>query len=63
MKKEIKSEEKYKNIFNSAPHLIILVYENNIIKNCNDKIEYILGYKKEEVVGKDIKLFFAKESI
>ena len=52
------SEEKYKKIFNSAPRLITFVYEDGILKDCNDRIEEILGYKKEEVIGKNINMFF-----
>lgn len=64
IKKELlNSEERYRNIFNSASRLILLVYKNNIIKDCNDRIIDILGYKKEEVIGKDVEIFFAEESI
>jgi PAS domain S-box-containing protein len=55
------SEEKYFSIFKNAPRLITLVYEDGTLKDCNDRID-ILGYTKDEVVGKNISIFFSELS-
>ena len=47
------SNKKYQTIFSNAPRLITLVYRNGYMKDCNDRIKDILGYEKEEVVGKE----------
>ncbi len=50
--------DKYYDIFKNAPRLITLVYADGTLKDCNDRIYDILGYTKEEVIGKNVKMFF-----
>jgi len=57
----VKIENKYYDIFKNAPRLITLVYEDGTLKDCNDRID-ILGYTKEEVIGKHISIFFSNIS-
>lgn len=46
------SEEKYREIFSSANDMIIYVDGRGKIIDVNEKIEEVLGYTREEVVGK-----------
>jgi PAS domain S-box-containing protein len=59
----VRSEKKYKRIFHNAPRLITLVYENGILKDCNARIKDMLGYNKNEVIGKNIGMFFPKSEL
>jgi len=56
-------EDKCYPIFKNAPCLILLIYEDGILKDCNDRIFDFLGYNKEEVINKNIKMFFAKDNL
>ncbi len=56
------SENKYEKIFKNAPRLITLVYEDGTLKDCNDRMFEFLGYTKEEVIGKNVKMFFGESS-
>ena len=47
------SEEKYRMIFDSANDIIAQVDKTGKILNVNDKVEGILGYKPEELIGKN----------
>ena len=46
-----KSEQRYDEIFNSAPNVIILVNEERKIIDVNDRGVEILGYEREELIG------------
>ncbi|MFC2061639.1 PAS domain S-box protein [Elusimicrobiota bacterium] len=46
------SEEKHRMIFENASDIIVYVDRKGKIRNVNKKIEEVLGYKKEEVIGK-----------
>ena len=48
-------QEIYKTIFNFAPGGILIEDKNGIILECNSAYEDILGYKKNEMIGKDIR--------
>ena len=47
-----KSEIIYKKLFETSPYYIILVDKDGKIIGCNPATENILGYSKEELVGK-----------
>lgn len=47
------SEEKYRMIFDSANDIIAQVDKTGKILNVNDKVEEILGYEPEEIIGKN----------
>jgi PAS domain S-box-containing protein len=51
-----RDEEKFRNIFDAAPNLIVSINRSAIIVDCNRRIIDILGYGKEEVVGKPVSL-------
>lgn len=55
------TEHKYYSIFKNAPRLITLVYKDGTLKDCNDRIFDILGYTKEEVVGRNVAIFFPED--
>lgn len=52
--KIIHSEERYRAIFDTAPNLIISVDKNAKILDCNYKIEDMLAYNKQTIIGKKI---------
>jgi len=52
------SEENYRSIFESAANLIATVDKKGKIIDCNRKIEEVLGYNREEVVGRSIAALF-----
>lgn len=56
-----KNNDKYYDIFKNDPRLIILIHKDGTLKECNNRIE-MLEYKKEEVIGKHISMFFRKIS-
>ncbi len=47
-----KSEELYRNLFELAPQSIITVDKNGVLTSCNNAATKMLGYSKEEMVGK-----------
>ncbi len=53
-------DDKYLSIFKNAPRLITLVYEDGMLKDCNDRMFDFLGYTKKEVIGKHVKMFFGE---
>jgi len=52
------SEDNYRSIFESAANLIAIVDKKGRIVDCNGKIEEVLGYEKEEVIGRSIAALF-----
>ena len=48
------SEGKYRSIFKSVPNLIMSIDKNEIIVNCNNRIQQLLGYKPDEIIGQSI---------
>ncbi|MHA2244697.1 MAG: PAS domain S-box protein [Candidatus Hodarchaeales archaeon] len=46
------SEEKYRNLFNSSPDLIVLIDTNGRIIDCNDVIKSFLGIPKDDIINK-----------
>ena len=47
------SEEKYRNLFDTSPNVIILMYKKGLILDCNSTTEPMLGYTKEEIIGEN----------
>jgi PAS domain S-box-containing protein len=52
------SEDNYRSIFESAANLIAIVDKKGRIVDCNGKIREVLGYEKEEVIGRSIAALF-----
>ncbi|UCF78924.1 MAG: PAS domain S-box protein [Candidatus Eiseniibacteriota bacterium] len=48
------SEEKFRTIFESAGELITYVHRDGRILDINPRIEDILGYRRDEVIGKEL---------
>ena len=48
------SEEKYRNLFESSPNAIALINLNGLIIDINFAHERIFGYKKKELLGKNL---------
>jgi PAS domain S-box-containing protein len=57
-----KSEEKYRDLYDNAPDMYHSLDKNGIIIDCNETEARVLGYKKEEIVGRPITDFFTEES-
>jgi PAS domain S-box-containing protein len=57
------SEEKYRSIFETAGNLITAVNRDGILVDCNGRIETLLGYRREEVVGQSISKFIHPEDL
>ncbi len=47
----IQSEEKYRQLFENSPEIIVLTSPDGVILDVNSGIEKTLGFKKEEVIG------------
>ncbi|WP_297211470.1 MULTISPECIES: sensor histidine kinase [Thermodesulfovibrio] len=56
------SEEKYRDLYDNAPDMYHSVDKNGIIIDCNETEAKMLGYKKEEIIGKPITYFMTEES-
>ncbi|MDI6865971.1 sensor histidine kinase, partial [Thermodesulfovibrio yellowstonii] len=56
------SEEKYRDLYDNAPDMYHSVDKNGIIIECNETEAKMLGYKKEEIIGKPITYFMTEES-
>ena len=48
------SEEKYRSIFESAASLIVSVDEDGVIVDCNSRLQHMLGYSPDEIIGRSI---------
>ncbi|MFW9940089.1 MAG: PAS domain S-box protein [Candidatus Thorarchaeota archaeon] len=51
------SEEKYRNLFDSAPFAIVLFNVEGTFLDCNKATNLITGYSKEEMIGKNYRDF------
>lgn len=56
------SEEKYRDLYDNAPDMYHSVDKNGIIIDCNETEAKMLGYRKEEIIGKPITYFMTEES-
>jgi len=52
--KNKEAEGFYHSIFENIPNLVLILNKNTVIRDCNSRIESLLGYKKEDI--KDEKL-------
>jgi PAS domain S-box-containing protein len=57
------SEGKYRDLYDTAPDMYHSVNREGIIIDCNETEARMLGYKKEEIIGKPIIDFFSAESM
>jgi len=56
------SEEKYRDLYDNAPDMYHSVDKNGIIIDCNETEAKMLGYRKDEIIGKKIIDFMTEES-
>jgi PAS domain S-box-containing protein len=57
------SEEKYRDLYDNAPDMYHSINREGIIIDCNETEARMLGYKKEEVIGRPIADFQTTESL
>jgi len=53
-----KSEEKYRDLYDNAPDMYHTLDKDGIIIDCNETEARMLGYKKNEMIGKPVTHFF-----
>lgn len=58
----IKSEEKYRDLYDNAPDMYHTLDKDGVIIDCNETEARMLGYKKEEIIGRHITDFFTERS-
>lgn len=56
------SEKKYRDLYDNAPDMYHSVDKNGIIIDCNETEAKMLGYKKEEIIGKPLTYFMTEDS-
>ncbi|MFQ3574565.1 MAG: ABC transporter substrate binding protein, partial [Thermodesulfovibrionales bacterium] len=56
------SEEKYRDLYDNAPDMYHSVDANGIIVECNETELKMLGYSRDELIGKPITFLFTEES-
>jgi PAS domain S-box-containing protein len=56
------SEEKHRDLYENAPDMYYEINSGGIITKCNTTMEKMLGYKKENLVGRHITDFFTKKA-
>lgn len=61
-KKLRESEAKYRDLYDNAPDMYHTIDRNGIIVECNETGVKMLGYTKEEIIGKHITDFFTERS-
>ena len=52
------SEQNYLSIFESVANLIATIDKKGIIIDCNGKIREVLGYEKDEIIGRSVEALF-----
>ncbi len=50
-----RSEERFRNVFETAPDLITNLDARGIIVDCNQRIRDVVGYEKQEIIGQSIR--------
>jgi len=58
-----RNEKKFRHIFDAAPYLIISVNRQGIIVDCNRKMQDLLLYEKNEILGKPFDSLINKDYI
>jgi len=58
-----KSEKFFKEITENASDIIVITDETGMIKYCSPSIERFAGYKSEEVIGKDARVFIHPDEV
>jgi PAS domain S-box-containing protein len=56
------SEEKYRDLYDNAPDMYHSVDSDGTIIDCNETESKMLGYRKEEIIGKNVADFMSEES-
>ena len=56
------SEAKYRDLYDNAPDMYHSLDRNGIIVQCNETEAKMLGYEKEEIIGRPLTDFFTEES-
>jgi len=56
------SEQKYRDLYDNAPDMYHSLDKDGIIIDCNETEARMLGYKKEEIIGRPVTDFFTEES-
>jgi len=56
------SEEKYRDLYDNAPDMYHSIGRDGIIVDCNDTEAKMLGYRKDEIIGRPIADFLTEES-
>jgi PAS domain S-box-containing protein len=56
------SEEKYRDLYDNAPDMYHSLDRNGVIIDCNETEARMLGYRKEEIIGRPLTDFFTEES-
>jgi PAS domain S-box-containing protein/putative nucleotidyltransferase with HDIG domain len=57
------SEEQFRQFFENAPEYCYMISAEGLIFNVNNTVLGVLGYKKEELVGKPLQTIYAPESL
>jgi PAS domain S-box-containing protein len=56
------SEKKYRDLYNNAPDMYHTLNKDKIIVDCNETEAKMLGYNKEEIIGRPLSDFFTEDS-
>ena len=57
------SEERFRQFFENEPEYCYMISAEGVIFDVNNAALKTLGYKKEELVGKPLKVIYAPESL
>ncbi len=53
-KELLKSEEKFRDLYENAPNAYFSVGNDSIIRSCNRRAEELIGYTKKELIGRPV---------
>jgi PAS domain S-box-containing protein len=56
------SEKKYRDLYNNAPDMYHTLNKDKVIIDCNETESAMLGYRKEEIIGRRITDFLTEDS-
>lgn len=56
-----KSEQKFKSLLDAAPDAVIIVDNKGIIQMVNLQTEQLFGYRREDIVGKEVEMLIPPE--